>query len=536
MENEYYLADFDSVLSFKEIIASLLYEDIEAMAEERIYHRGFSYFTQGFVEDIVWSETALHARVEGSEGALYKVHISLDDRGDLLGQCDCPYEDTCKHIIATLLHANKNVAKNEKDNKRDSKQFLKYLSTLEKGELVALVDRFAPENYRIEIAMHDASEQETQKAMKKLEVLMFYRIEDTHLLYDPAAFFNIVEEYLNRLDAYLLKAPEEVFEKVFDLAEKITELSDEGYLYCDSYYSECEYFDYDCFSKIIVEMINRVDDAEIQANLIVDFAIMCEASDYLYIDYGLIEVQNKNFLIDACEEIDFLSFYDFMSDVLDFDQRMTFLERLTEEDVAIRKVVLFEDYGKKEEAVRYLEALLSKKFSIIYVEYLLKLTKVSQVRLNQLVLQAIESSDYNAYDFIVNHMGKCHEIEKLEKEMKKLKPHWYYKYLSRHQRVDEMHAMLKTMPHEKYNFLKKYKEHYSEEASNFYQKVIVEELAYTGDTHYTNIANALSHLQSLLPKEVFDARVYRLKTEYKRRPNFIKILEQRFATINKSLI
>ncbi len=536
MENEYYLADFDSVLSLKEIIASLLYEDIEVMAEERIVQRGFSYFKQGFVENIIWSRTALDARVEGSEGALYEVHISLDDTGDLLGQCDCPYDDTCKHIIATLLHANKNIAKNEKDNKKDTKQFLLYLSTLEKEELVSLVDRFAPENYRIEVAMHDASEQETQKAMKRLEVLMFHRIEDTHLLYDPAAFFNIVDEYLNMLDAYLVKAPEEVFEKVFDLAEKITDLSDEGYLYCDSYYSECEYFDYDSFSKKIVKMINRIDDAEIQANLIVDFAMMCEASDYLYVDYGLIQVQNKRLLIDACEEVDFLSFYDFMSDVLDFDQRMIFLERLAEEDVAIRKVALLEDYGKEEEAIRYLEELLSKKFSIIYVEYLLKLTKISQVRLSQLVLQAIESSEYNAYDFIVKYMGKCHEIEKLEKEMKKLKPHWYYKYLSKQQRVNEMHAMLKTMPHEKYNFFKKYKKHYPEEATNFYQQVIVEELAYTGNTHYTNIANALSHLQSLLPKEVFDARVHSLKTEYKRRPNFVKILEQRFATMNKALL
>ena len=47
--------------------------------------------------------------------------------------------------------------------------------------------------------------------------------------------------------------------------------------------------------------------------------------------------------------------------------------------------------------------------------------------------------------------------EELEKEMKKLKPHWYYKYLSMQQRVEEMHTMLKTMPHEKYDFFKKYK-------------------------------------------------------------------------------
>lgn len=536
MENEYYLAHFDSVLSLNEIITSLSYEDIEPMAEERIYHRGYDYFKQGFVENIIWSETSFDARVEGSEGALYEVNISLDETGDLLGQCCCPYDDTCKHIIAVLLQANKNVAKSEKDNKKETKQFLIYLSGLEKEELVALVDRFAPENYRIEVAMHDASEQETQKAMKQLEALMSHRMQDNHLLYDPAAFFDKVEEYLEMLGSYLAKVPEKVFEKIFDLAEKITDLNDEGYLYCDSYYSECKYFDYDSFSKKIVEMINRVDDAVIQANIIAAFALMCRASDYLHFDYSLIEIQNKKLLIDACEEIDSLSFYDFMCDILDFDQRMTFLERFSDDEMAMRKVALLENYGKKEDAVGYLEVLLSEKFSSTYAEYLLKLTKVSQERLGQLVAQAIESSEYNAYDFVVEHMGKCYEIEKLEKEMKKLKPHWYYKYLSKQQRVEEMHTMLKTMPHEKYDFFKKYKKRYPQEAINFYQQVITEELAYTGDTHYINIANALSHLESLLPKEVFDARVYKLKTEYKRRPNFVKILERRFGTMKKALL
>ena len=84
MENEYYLAHFDSVLSLKEIITSLFPEDIEPMAEERIYHRGYDYFKQGLVENIIWSETSLDARVEGSEGSLYEVHISLDKTGDLL--------------------------------------------------------------------------------------------------------------------------------------------------------------------------------------------------------------------------------------------------------------------------------------------------------------------------------------------------------------------------------------------------------------------------------------------------------------------
>ena len=71
--------------------------------------------------------------------------------------------------------------------------------------------------------------------------------------------------------------------------------------------------------------------------------------------------------------------------------------------------------------------------------------------------------------------------------------------------------------------------HYAEEAIVFFKQVISEELKYTGDTHYTNIANALSHLKPLLPEEIFKTMVSRLKREYKRRRNFVKLLEKRFA-------
>jgi len=535
MKEEYFLAHFDPELRLKEIVSSLSYEDIEPMAEERIYKRGFGYFKQGYVKDIVWSESSMNATVEGSEGAMYEVDIFLDEEGDLLGQCDCPYYDTCKHIVAVLLQAREKPTATEQEKNKDAENFLAYLSGLKKEELITLVDRFAPENYRIEIAMRNASILETEKAIQKLQVLMYRTMQNHHLLYDPDAFFDEVEKYLEMLEAYLSKNPEMVFNAVFDLAKKISELSDNGFLFSDSYYDEYNYFDYDTFSVKILKLINRISDDAVQANIIVDFANLFESSDYFYFDYNLIEIKDKSILIGACDEITSLSFYDYMKDVFDFDQSLAYLKRFPEDKVVIQKVALFEAYGKREEAIKYLETLLLQKFTVAYAEYLIKLKKISQERLSQLVSEAIESSEYTAYDFVAAHIGECQEIEKLEKQMKQQRPHWYYEYLAKHKRVEEMYKMLKRVPHEKADFFSKYKKRYPDEAIRFYNEVISDELAYTGDVHYTTIADALSHLQVLLPKDVFDTKVNQLKTEYKRRRNFIKILERRFNGVNKKL-
>ena len=76
--------------------------DIRSYFSNLIYIRGLSYFREGRVQILEFTEDFLMAHVEGS--SLYTVTIDFDDDYFEM-DCDCPYWDDCKHMAATLLKA-----------------------------------------------------------------------------------------------------------------------------------------------------------------------------------------------------------------------------------------------------------------------------------------------------------------------------------------------------------------------------------------------------------------------------------------------
>ncbi len=118
----------------------------------------------------------------------------------------------------------------------------------------------------------------------------------------------------------------------------------------------------------------------------------------------------------------------------------------------------------------------------------------------------------------------------VESYFEKKKPHWYYDYLEADKRVEEMHDMLKILESNKLSFFTKYKHSYKEEAIDFFKAEINRELEFTGNNHYESIASYLKELQVLVEKEPFAVMVHRLKVEYKRRRNFVKILNTKFGS------
>ena len=67
-----------------------------------ILKRGVDYYTEGHVEDLMQiNEHNWQAEVYGS--SLYVIDVRILSNGDIsYVDCDCPYEDDCKHIVATL--------------------------------------------------------------------------------------------------------------------------------------------------------------------------------------------------------------------------------------------------------------------------------------------------------------------------------------------------------------------------------------------------------------------------------------------------
>lgn len=78
--------------------------EIKKLAGGVIFDRGDDYFEGGMVTEIVQRGQSISAEVEGSQYDPYVVTIRLDNDGRVTGtDCDCPYDDVCKHVVAVLL-------------------------------------------------------------------------------------------------------------------------------------------------------------------------------------------------------------------------------------------------------------------------------------------------------------------------------------------------------------------------------------------------------------------------------------------------
>lgn len=76
---------------------------IKRLVGDTIFNRGVTYFRNGAVLRVVRRGPIVSAEVEGSEDEPYAVQVTLDEQGVANSDCTCPYDDTCKHIVAVLL-------------------------------------------------------------------------------------------------------------------------------------------------------------------------------------------------------------------------------------------------------------------------------------------------------------------------------------------------------------------------------------------------------------------------------------------------
>ena len=72
-----------------------------------IMTRGNKYYVDGNVLQCFKVNDGFIAKVKGSADKIYTVHINIDPLDEYVEyECDCPYEDNCKHEYATLIAIN----------------------------------------------------------------------------------------------------------------------------------------------------------------------------------------------------------------------------------------------------------------------------------------------------------------------------------------------------------------------------------------------------------------------------------------------
>ena len=86
-------------------MAKLTESEIRKVATSGSFDKGYSYYHNGYVLEIVRRGEQVSAQVEGSGYRPYEVQVTLQDSGLVSATCSCPYDwgGYCKHIVAVLL-------------------------------------------------------------------------------------------------------------------------------------------------------------------------------------------------------------------------------------------------------------------------------------------------------------------------------------------------------------------------------------------------------------------------------------------------
>ena len=102
----------------------------------RILSRGYEYYEDGLVEDVLLKGNIVTAKVEGSE--IYDVSVEIDNGIFIDGDCTCPYASDgsyCKHMAALLYYLNnENIDENNNYTTKE-KEIRDSLRTINKIEL-----------------------------------------------------------------------------------------------------------------------------------------------------------------------------------------------------------------------------------------------------------------------------------------------------------------------------------------------------------------------------------------------------------------
>lgn len=115
---------------------SMQLSDFERKVETKITKRGRQYYEDGYVHHLEQiNDNNWQAEVSGTE--IYIVDIIMQEDTVTYTDCDCPYENLCKHIVAVLYEIKNQLQQQIKQEKRPSLKEL--LNEQSKERLVELI-------------------------------------------------------------------------------------------------------------------------------------------------------------------------------------------------------------------------------------------------------------------------------------------------------------------------------------------------------------------------------------------------------------
>jgi uncharacterized Zn finger protein len=256
MNNGIFLFNSDKNLSA--FLEDLTEDDISSCCEYKIFLRGVEYCDSHLVKNAAYSsdENKVKASVKGGEK--YNVEI-FEHNYEIMGSCTCPYEGVCKHIVAVLLFISENGFKklikesNSKNNdKKNEDHWYQYLSTLDKNELIKLVDKYAPKSFRNEINNRNSDSSVALKTFRLVRKNIEELFNDEESLFSPSEFEVSLTGYLEKLKGFEIQLAKEIEGLIILIIENVNNAFNEGYLYIDNYSYE-DIFESEAFCEFVCE-------------------------------------------------------------------------------------------------------------------------------------------------------------------------------------------------------------------------------------------------------------------------------------------
>ncbi|MCW3789396.1 SWIM zinc finger family protein [Plebeiibacterium sediminum] len=544
-----YLFDASS-MDLKESLDNIFEDDIESCCDYKIFNRGYEYFESGLVEyaSIEKANNLIQASVNGS----YEYEVEIYQHEDkIYGTCSCPYGGAvCKHIIAVLLHVvdegidNIPVQKVIKVTAKEEDVTLDaHLKQLSKSELIKLVKKYIPDDFVLQL--------QNKKTDKKDALVIFQRVEkkingffnDHELLYEPSVMEDALLKQLKKLSGFENIIAEEIGKLFVSIMEKVDSAFDEGYLYIDDYYGD-GYFESSDFNQLVIDYtshlpieqkikyLEKLDDTLLQMSYTTfeEIAVLMPSSinppessqlcDYL--------LTNEQMLSDSLLS----RLYNNIEKKLADDQKERLLLKLSgiNQNHFISLIKLLMGQSRYSEAYEHIEQYLDGSNGYVneeMLDYYLDLCIKTNGNINNVARKVIDLKPDKAILLKVKNYN-LQDISHFEQVLKKRNAYDLLSYYEDENRLQDALDLIKNnlfYDDMVFQFYKKYKKQFKEEAQAYFLKRLEENLENAGNSNYARIAETISQLrqinQSMANKLLTDIRI-----NYKRRRNLIQMLSR----------
>ena len=546
----------------------------ELFDEDRLT-RGFEYYLENKVYDVILTQNSITSKVEGSRSKIYDVNINFDDNGIDSLYCTCPYsyaDFNCKHMVATLYKMEEiqnNTFSSIVDKNEDNNLFTELIATVDQKQLRRYIyEKFKDDTSFKDDFINKFQQEITPEDLYNYENMLenIFNIDVVELynengFYQEAPFQKYLENFINEKISLLYKNGEYsyVTQLLYIIYDNISQKDDvTQYIEIDEILKQCNYY-----MEKIIDAGTPVEKEEIFNYLInkirIDYNI--KTSKYL-IDVCLNKYQSKVFLKQLDEILDelinnqqnisddvLLSKYELMNKL---GYTTTEKRRFLEENKSIEKVmrILVNEEinkGNYENAIEYLNYNMDmhgKTYSLEETLLLLSLYNTLKDMENVVRVLKIIIYDFNVedMDFIIQLKNSMDENQWNDEKIKLIefyKENYSYNFLNSLyvEEKDYDNLFLNITSNCQITVIEDFKQYlldkYNDEILKIYRQVVLNEAKSSKNiSGYTLIINYLDLMinyknSSMIVKDLISV----LKNKYNQRKLFMEKLEE-FEIIN----